>query len=162
MNNKKISIWGVGPKLAIITTIYSIFIIIIDFYAKPLFLIKLLPQFIFIIIGVILLIIGIPYYLLSNKTINKAYKEGKLCTTGVYAICRHPLYSSQIINVSGIVIFFRSCLLLTIPIFMYILLRIMSRKEEKYLLETYGNEYLIYRNNTGFVFPKFWKYLKNK
>jgi len=109
-----------------------------------------------------LLIIGITLYFLSRLTISKAYKKEKLCTTGIFAICRHTLYSAQLMNVLGVVIFFSSWLLLTIPVFMYIFLSISARKEEKYLLEKYGNEYLIYKNNTSFAFPGLWRYRKIK
>lgn len=161
MNNKKMSMWGVGIKFTIISIIYLIIVIIISFYTKPLFFIKQLPQPVAIIIGIIFLFIGIPYYILCGKTIQKVYNEGKLSTTGVYATCRHPVYSSWIFfNVPGIVIFFRSWLLLTVPLFMYILLIILAKKEENYLMDTYGNEYMEYKKNTNFAFPKLWKLLK--
>ena len=91
-------------------------------------------------------------YILCGKTIHKVYNEEKLSATGVYATCRHPLYSSWI--------FFRSWLLLTVPVFMYILLSILIRKEENYLADTYRDEYLEYKKNTNFAFPKLWKYFK--
>jgi len=96
LNNKKMSIWGVGIYFALISIIYSIFIIIINEYTKPLFIIKQLSQSVAVIIGIILLFIGIPYFILCRITIYKAYNKGKLAINGVYAMCRHPLYSSWI------------------------------------------------------------------
>ena len=158
---KKMSIWGIGIKYAIISITYLIIVILINHYTKPLFFINQLTQPTAIFAGIIFLLIGLPYYILSGKTIHKIYKEGKLCITGVYATCRHPIYSSWIFfNVPGIVIFFRSWLLLTVPIFMYLLLLILARKEEEYLRDTYGNEYLEYKKNTIFAFPKLWKLFK--
>ena len=153
--------WGVGIKFAIISTAYLVIGIIINFYSKPLFLIEQLPQSIAIIIGVLLLFIGIPLHILCGKTIYRVYNEGKVSTTGIYATCRHPLYSSWIFfNMPGIVIFFRSWLLLTVPLFMYILLVILAKKEENYLIAIHGNEYLNYKKNTNFAFPRLWKLFK--
>ena len=155
------SMFGVGIEFALISITYLIIAIIINFYTQPLFFIKQLPQLAAIIIGIIFLLIGIPFYVLCGKTIKKVYNEGKLCTTGVYATCRHPLYSSWIFfNAPGIVIFFKSWLLLTVPVFMYILLIILAREEENYLTDTYGNEYLEYKKNTNFAFPKLWKFFR--
>jgi protein-S-isoprenylcysteine O-methyltransferase Ste14 len=161
MNNKTMPMWGVGPYFTIISITYLIIAIIINNYTNRLFLIKQLPQPVAVVIGIIFLLIGIPYFILCGKTIYKIYNERKLYTSGVYATCRHPLYSSWIFfNVPGIAIFFRSWLLLTVPVFMYILLIIFARKEENYLMDKYGEEYLEYKKNTNYAFPKLWKYFK--
>jgi protein-S-isoprenylcysteine O-methyltransferase Ste14 len=158
MNNKKMPLWGVGITFALISITYLVIVIIINTYTKPLFLIKQLPSAPATIAGISLLAIGIPFYILCGRTIHKVYNENILCTTGVYAVCRHPLYSSWIFfNVPGIVIFFRSWLLLTVPLFMYILLVILARKEENYLKNIFGNDYLEYKKKTNFAFPKLWK-----
>ncbi len=161
MKNEKMSIMGINIIFLSTSIVYSIIIGFIHYLTKPLFFIKELPLPVVIIIGSILLIIGIPYYILSAKKIYKAYTEGKLCTTGVYATCRHPLYSSWIFFlIPGIIIFFRSWLLLTVPVFMYLVLIIFIGKEENYLKNIYGNKYLEYKNNTNLAFPKIWKILK--
>jgi protein-S-isoprenylcysteine O-methyltransferase Ste14 len=161
MKRDKMSMAGVGVKFTIISIIYLFILTTINSYTESLFLIKQLSQPAAITISIILLLIGIPFYLLCAKTIRKAYNEGKLCTTGVYSTCRHPLYSSFIFfNVPGIVILFKSWLLLTTPLFMYLLLLILARKEEVYLSKKFGREYQDYKKNTNFAFPQLWKMLK--
>ena len=162
MKREKMSMVGVGVKFAIISAVYLFILITINSYTESTFLIKQLSQPAAITISIILLVIGIPFYLLCGKSIRKAYKEGKLCTTGVYSACRHPLYASWIFfNVPGIVILFKSWLLLTTPLFMYLLLIILAKKEEDYLSDKFGKDYLEYKKRTNFAFPKLWKMIKN-
>ncbi len=88
------SIIGIGFKLAILTLFYSILIGLFSDYSKLDFKINFMPDKFLIILGTILIIVGIPFLIISIITINKAYKAGSLRIDGVYSICRHPLYSS--------------------------------------------------------------------
>ncbi len=161
MKNNKMSIMGIDPIFISTSITYGIIAFIINIYTKPFFFIKGLPLGIAIGIGIVFLIIGIPFYILSAKTIYKIHIEGILCTTGVFAACRHPLYASWIFFLMpGIIIFFRSWLLFTIPLFMYIILVIFIDKEENYLLAIYGDKYRNYKKSTNLSFPKLWKIFK--
>ena len=159
MKDKEMTIMGIDIKFISISMIYLTIVFFIHYFTRPFFFIKGLSLPVAIAIGSILLIIGIPYYILSIKTIHKVFNKGELCTTGVYAICRHPLYSSWIFfNCPAIAILFRSWIILTVPVFMYFLLIILIGEEEKYLIKRYGNEYLDYKKNTNLAFPKLWKF----
>ena len=155
MSNEKMSIWGVGIKFAIISIIYLAITIFVSMHTKPLFMIKQLPQQIADIIGIVFLCIGIPFYRACGRTVHRIYKENKLFTAGIYATCRHSLHASFIFfNAPVIVVFFRFWLMLTVPLFMCVLLIILAKKEEGYLIATYGNEYIEYKRNTNFAFLK--------
>jgi protein-S-isoprenylcysteine O-methyltransferase Ste14 len=163
MQDEKMSIMGIDIKFVSISMIYLLIVILVNYFTRPLFYIIGLPIQAAITLAVILLIIGIPYYIQSAKTIYKIHNEGKLCTTGIYATCRHPLYSSWIFfNCPVIAILFRSWILLTVPVFMYFLLIILIGEEERYLIKRYGNEYLDYKKNTNLAFPKLWKLINKK
>jgi protein-S-isoprenylcysteine O-methyltransferase Ste14 len=91
--------------------------------------------------------------------ITRIYKSESLYTKGVYSFCRHPLYSSWIVFiVPGIMLLTNSWVLLTVPLFMYFLFRLLIEEEESYLLKKYGEEYKNYKNNVGLLFPKLKKH----
>ena len=158
---RKMSMLGIGLYFAFISLIYLSIVMIIDHYTDPLFKIDLLPNEILYITGMALLLFGIPYYVLCAVTIRKAYNRDSLCTTGVYSTCRHPLYSTWIFFIiPGIVLFFRSWILLSLPLVMYVILLLLAGKEEKYLEKRFGDEYSTYKERTNFAFPKLWRFSK--
>jgi protein-S-isoprenylcysteine O-methyltransferase Ste14 len=53
-------------------------------------------------------------------------------------------------------LFFNSWLLLTIPCFMYFMVKIFINEEEKLLEKKFGKEYIDYKKVTYAIFPKFW------
>jgi protein-S-isoprenylcysteine O-methyltransferase Ste14 len=108
------------------------------------------------VLGILLLIIGVPIYLISGLTIHKYFHDGQLATKGIYAYFRHPIYGSWIVFiVPGIVLLINSLIGLTVPVFMYGIFKILIREEDQYLEEKFGEEYLEYRKRVGEVFPKF-------
>jgi len=165
MNNIKdrMSIFGIGPKLFIITSVYSILIIQFNDYSKFNFKITAIPLVYLTVCGIILMVAGILFFIISFITIIKVYKTDRLCIKGVYSICRNPAYSSWLIFiVPGITLFWGSWVFLTIPIVMYFNFRILIKAEETYLQNKFGKQYTDYKNNVSLLFPMFWKYTKEK
>ena len=151
---------GVGPIFTIISGIYTAIIFIIHFVWLP-HLSLPLPRLISLIIGILLVIIGLPIFILPGIVIDKYFNEGKLATEGVYAYLRHPIYGSWIVFIMpGIVFIIDSLLGLTIPFFMYFVLRILIVEEENYLEEKFGDEYFEYQKKVGSIFPKLMSILK--
>lgn len=159
----KMSIIGIGMKLALVTLFYSIVVVIFNDYTKYDFTIKMIPYEFLITLGIILIAIGIPFLVLSIITISNAYKVDYLCIKGVYSVCRHPLYSSWIIFiVPGLILFYDSWLLLTIPIVMYLIFRVLIKQEESFLKNKFGEQYIEYKNKVSLLFPMFWRYQRNE
>lgn len=78
----------------------------------------------------------------------------KLATDGVFRCCRHPVYASFVVFlVPGIFLILNSWLGLTTPIFMYTILCILVRKEEKYLENVFGVEYVEYKKRVPIILP---------
>ena len=160
---EKMSILGIGAKLTMMTFLYSILIIVFSNSIGLNPRINFVPYNFLLIFGVILLIVGIPFLFISIITLNKAYKADLLRTYGVYSICRHPLYSSWIIFIiPGIGLLLNSWILLTVPIIMYIVFRILIKQEELYLQNKFGEKYIVYKNKVSLLLPMFWRYEKNK
>ncbi|MBB3187406.1 isoprenylcysteine carboxylmethyltransferase family protein [Microbacter margulisiae] len=97
---KQMSITGIGTKLVVITIGYAIPVALCQKYFSIDFTIRLLPHPALTIAGITLLAIGILGLLFSFIAIKKAYQKDALCTTGIYAICRHPIYASWILYIT--------------------------------------------------------------
>ena len=66
------------------------------------------------------------------------------------------MYGSWILyTVPGMVIISGYLPGLTVPLFMYIIFKILIRKEERYLEERFGEDYRKYKERVGLLFPKF-------
>lgn len=157
MKTKPITRWGIGPKFTIISLIYAAIVFAIQNTLLPELRFIIYSTLINKIIGIVLILIGFIIFLIPAFTIDKYFYAGKLCTKGVYAYLRHPIYASWIsFIVPGVVILSGSILGITIPIFMYIIFRVLIPVEEKYLLDKFGDEFLHYKAKVWAVFPKLW------
>ena len=160
-DNKKLTFLGASPIIFITTIVYTIPIILINSFFKPIFEIPVIPNKILITLAIILLCIGIPSYIITFKVLKDAYKNQKLITNGIFSICRNPLFAEVIFLIlPGIILFFNSWLLLTIPCFMYAMFKKFINREESLMEEIFGQEYIKYKSNTSAIFPKIWKYSK--
>lgn len=83
-----------------------------------------------------------------------ADKIDKLVTEGVYAKVRHPIYSADIILGWAIFFFYPDVRLLIGAHWLMFVLLFWMRREEKALIEKFGNEYLQYMRRVPKIFPK--------
>lgn len=158
-DNKKLTFWGASPIVFILTILYTIPIIIINNSYQSIFEIHFISYPFKIILAIFLLIIGLPSYIITLRILRTAFQKQEILTNGFFSICRNPLFAEVIFFIiPGILLFFNSLLLLTIPCFMYILFKIFINREETLLEEKFGQEYIKYKNNTSAIFPKIWKY----
>jgi protein-S-isoprenylcysteine O-methyltransferase Ste14 len=152
---QKMTRWGIGPKFTFMSIVYSIIIAVLHFVFLPDLTFVLIYRPLNIVLGTILIITGIPVFVLPACTIDRYFHQGKLCTKGVYSYIRHPIYGAWIVCiVPGLVLIIGSIIGITIPIFMYCLFRLLIVKEERYLEEHFGDEYRAYKKNVGALFPK--------
>ena len=157
---KQMTARGVGLIFTMISGIYTAIVLVIHFFWLS-HLSLPLPRLISLIIGILLIVIGLPIFILPGIIIDKYFNQGKLATEGVYAYLRHPIYGSWIVFIMpGIVFIINSLLGLTIPFFMYFVFRILIVEEEKYLEEKFGDEYFEYKKRVGSIFPKLMTILK--
>ena len=151
--------WGVGPKIFILTVVYSALTWIITRLSPDLFSFwkdgpLALGRF---WVGVVLIPLGLVLWLASAATVMRGFNEGRLCTGGVYKLCRHPLYASwAVLVVPGIALVIGNWLALTIPLFMCAILRRLVRVEEDYLEAKFGEDYRNYRDRTPAILPLGW------
>ena len=151
---EKMSRWGVGPVFVVLSVGYGMIMLAVSIHFQPLFRIPYVPYSLLQVAGGVLFLIGIPFFITSVRSVMKAYNADALVTTGVYGCCRHPLYAAWVVFlVPGIVLFVNSWLGLTTPLFMYLILRILVRKEEVYLEQVFGSGYREYQKKIPCIIP---------
>jgi len=146
--------WGIGPTFASLSIVYGMMTLAINRYFYPAFQMGLVPYWLLSILGIALIVIGVPSFMIAVKTVMRAYNADALVTDGIFRCCRHPVYGSWVVFiVPGIVFLANSWIGLTIPLFMYFLLRQLVKKEEIYLEHVFGSQYLEYKKRVPCIFP---------
>jgi protein-S-isoprenylcysteine O-methyltransferase Ste14 len=150
---KTMKVWGVGPLWGSLSLAYGAAVTSVSLHCQ----VGRIPESLgvsAVVIGTVMLLVGLPFYVLSGKAIFRGFPEGRLLTDGVYGLCRHPIYGSWIVLIiPGLELMLRSWLGLTTSLVAYALLRILARREEEYLAERFGAAYERYRASTPFVLP---------
>ena len=151
-------IFGIGPFLVFPILLLSFISLIMSIYKKiPIFQIHEL-NYLFVIIGIILILAGIIIWLFAviKSKITQEIIDNKLVKTGIYSYIRHPIYSAFLFISTGLIILSQNIFLFFLPILYWIILTIgMIKTEEKWLLEKFGEEYLEYSKKVNRFIPFF-------
>ena len=120
----------------------------------PAFQINFTLHWLTYVIGTVLIVIGVPFFIISVITVMRAYNAGELVAGGIFSCCRHPLYASWVVFiVPGIVLLLNSWIALTIPLFMFAISRLLVNKEETYLETVFGSAYREYKKKAPCILP---------
>ena len=79
-------------------------------------------------------------------------KPGKLITTGIFRYSRNPIYVSLDLLVFGTFLLQGRFVFLILFICMAFSLQVQILQEEKFLIQCYGDAFLIYRSKVGRYF----------
>ena len=151
---KNISLLGIGLKMVVASVCYFIMAAALTVLFPEVFLIEILDHFTLIKIGIVLLAMGIPMLIVAALTISVGFRNGKLLTTGIYALSRNPIYAAWILFiVPGLSLFFKSWLILGTTLATYLAFKIFIKEESTYLKETFGRDYLTYEANVNELLP---------
>ena len=148
------TLFGCGPKLALICLPYILLSIVIMF-KYPEFLsfstLHILPVTIF---GVLWGLIGLVFWIYSAIYFIKNFKPGVLLTSGPFSLCRNPIYSAIIVFIlpaTGLIL--HSGLILTIPVVLYIGFKLTIHGETIILRRIFGDDYNKYEKSVNEIFP---------
>ncbi|MCM1164392.1 MAG: isoprenylcysteine carboxylmethyltransferase family protein [Lachnospiraceae bacterium] len=113
----------------------------------------------FLIIGILLIICGIILWCgaVFRSKIDDGITENKLVTSGVYSLCRNPLYTAFMLACTGALFISGNVFFLPLFFVYWIFMTVlMKNTEEKWLGKLYGKEYHDYcrRVNRCIPFPK--------
>lgn len=150
----RVSRWGIGPLWTVLSLAYGLGIYLVDRRCFPDLEMIWPPVSVGWSMALLLLGAGIVIYVAALRRLREALRQGRLATEGVYAWMRHPVYSAFIMFiVPAVVLVVRSVLALTVPVAMYILFRILIRREETPLAERFGEQYRQWRRRTNAILP---------
>ena len=110
-----------------------------------------LISFIILLIGILILITPIFKFIKSKTTIDpiKFKKVNRLITSGIYKYSRNPMYLGLLMLVTSTSIFYLNIFSITTPFFFYCWInRFQIKREEIFLTQKFGKEYLSYKNKT--------------
>lgn len=152
---KRMSFFGVGPLLFLSGAVSAGVLFALHYRYAPVFAIQAGPRWLCPAIGLALLTAGAALSATAFAAVRGGFGRGELVTKGPYAHCRHPLYAAWIVLIiPGALAFFRSWILLGIPVAMYVTFRIVIRREEDRLVREFGDDYIRYRQSVNPMFPK--------
>lgn len=78
--------------------------------------------------------------------------NGKLVKTGIYRFVRHPQYSGFILSIIGFLVQWPTIITLIMAPLLLIMYIRLARKEEKVMIDTFGEEYIEYMKKVpGFI-----------
>ena len=118
------------------------------------------------LIGWLIFIIGITIRFIALKQLGPMYSlnveirdNHKLIDYGIFSKVRHPLYLAYIVDTLGIILFLQKLVFLPVLVLVIIGVLIRIKTEEKELINTFGKDYLNYKNKVPSLIP-FTKSLK--
>jgi len=145
---------GIGPEFSIIAVLSGVLTGWLTYLYPDWFIITCIPYLVLVIIGVGLLITGTVIYVHSLRVFNRGYRKEQLVIVGPYSVVRHPIYAAWILLICpGTVLFFRSWLMLLVPLLAYISFKAFIYKEDDYLKGKFGQAYSDYRSKVNELFP---------
>ena len=157
MEKSSLPVFGVGPIYVITCSLITM----LAFYLKRqgFFQAGEVTPFnlVFQIFGIILILTGVFFWIYAVLVQNIAHEiqSGKLVTTGIYSVTRHPIYTAFFFIFSGILTTAHNLFMLGFILFFYLYLVVfMQNTEEKWLAKKFGREYLEYAKRTPRILPK--------
>jgi protein-S-isoprenylcysteine O-methyltransferase Ste14 len=148
------TLFGCGPKLALICLPYVILSLIVMYRYPEFFDLRFLDFPYIRVIGFIWMSLGIIYWMYSAVFFLKYFKPGSLLTKGPFALCRNPIYSSLIVFViPSLALVFHSGLIFSISCVLYLGFKISIHGETIILRRIFGEEYEIYERSVNEIIP---------
>lgn len=151
---KRMSFWGVGPAVAVPTACYGLAATVASLVWPSASAILWVPYPLLATVGGVLLAVGVAWYAIGVRTVHRAYRAERLVTDGLYAVCRHPIYAAWILFLlPALGLLADSWLVLSAAVVMYVLTRLLVRREERSLEAQFGEPYAEYKRRTNAIFP---------
>jgi protein-S-isoprenylcysteine O-methyltransferase Ste14 len=151
---ERMTVWGIGPRLFIATVLFFLASSCVSKYFQGLFTLNFIPRPIIQGLGIVLLGMGIVFFIATQITFINEYPKGKLITSGTFSFCRNPIYATFILFIVPSIGFLtNSWLALSASLFMYLIFKSSIGKEDASLKEKFGDEYLGYKKRVNEILP---------
>ena len=106
---------------------------------------------IILFIGLIVIVSPVVDFIKSKTTVNpvKFKNVNRLVTTGIYRYSRNPMYLGMILIIISTTVYYLNFLSVFSPLIFYIWInKFQISREEIFLEDKFGNEYLKYKSKT--------------
>lgn len=111
-------------------------------------------QFIEMLLGFAVILAGLGLLIGGWREVYYANREKRLATEGLYGIVRHPQYTGIFLAVLGQLIHWPTIPTLTLaPVIVWAYVR-LARKEERELVERFGDQYRAYQRRVPMFWPR--------
>jgi len=107
------------------------------------------------LLGYALLFAGLGIFIQGWRELHHAHREERLATDGLYGLVRHPQYTGLFIGLFGEGVVHWPTVF-SVAVFPVIVLAyvLLARREERLMLERFGDEYRAYRRRVPMFFPR--------
>ncbi|CZQ86486.1 isoprenylcysteine carboxyl methyltransferase [Trichococcus palustris] len=112
-------------------------------------------------LGTVIATVGVLFWIYAQSVLDrnwsgnlKIQKGHKLMTTGPYGRIRHPIYAAMLLWSVGLALFTAHTFFVLLLIIVIIFMSSRVPKEEKIMIEHFGEEYKKYMKKTGRYLPK--------
>lgn len=129
------------------------------------FKVPLLLNTVFFYIGALLVIVSTAVNIMARITIARfwsdqivIHEQHKVINIGVFAMVRHPMYSSLIFYNLGLSLIFMNYYIQLINLVLFIPMMIYRARKEELQILNVNKDYQRYALKTPFLIPKLWKY----
>lgn len=114
-----------------------------------------LGMLISMVLGYALLFVGIGLFAQGWRELYRAQKEKRLATDGLYAFVRHPQYTGLFIGLFGEgVVHWPTIFSVSLFPVIVLVYWLLARREEKRVLQEFGDEYRAYQQRVPMFFPR--------
>jgi len=154
MGSDKIQkLFGVGPRGAAISLILLVLIAWVDrMVGHPAIMVNEVPMK---VVGATLVVIGLGLHFWAFFALRNWWVSNRLCTLGPFKLFRHPMYAAWITFIcSGVILYLNSWVLFLWLVLLHPVWHRLVSKEEKTMLENFGDEYREYATKTGRFIPR--------
>ena len=106
--------------------------------------------------GILLIAFGLFLHVWTFSTLKKWWRDDQLCTRGPFRYFRHPMYAAWVTFISmGVAFVFNSWMYVLWALLLHPIWHVLAKKEEKIVMDAFGDEYKRYAARTGRFVPRF-------
>ncbi len=120
------------------------------------------PGAVLFVSGIITGILGVLVAMKASAVISvstvadmRTDRKAELVTDGIYARVRHPLYLATVLVFAALALLYPFSRVIVFALSMIFYTMIGAFLEERKLIVHYGDEYLAYKKQAGFILPRF-------
>ena len=147
--------WGDAGQIVFAILFFAVWILDTSFLHYTTFITSQVPWFIRIPAGLLLLFYAIYLARAGLKTVfDEVRPEPRVIQEGVFRRVRHPIYSSELLAYTGLLILHFSAMAFTVWLAAAGFLFFISRYEERLLTERFGEKYRIYMQEVPMLIPR--------